>query len=258
MKYFIVDSFADRVFQGNQAGVCIVDAELDTEEMQLIAAENNLAETAFVTNMGGDFGLRWFSPEMEIDLCGHATLASAYVLSEFINKSLETMRFHTLSGVLEVCRKGELIEMNFPSRKPTETQITELMEKAIGCPVLEAHIARDLMLLVKDEATVASLKPDMDLIKSIPDCFAVMVTAKGDTADFVSRFFVPKAGVPEDPVTGSSHTTLIPYWSERLGKKRMVARQLSKRGGTLYCEDAGERVLISGKAAIFLTGEIKL
>ena len=258
MKYYIVDAFAENLFRGNQAGVCLVDTFLDNETMQSIAAENNLAETAFVTPNGNDFDLRWFTPEVEIDLCGHATLASAFVLSSCLDKSLDVMRFNTLSGVLEVTKKGDLFEMNFPARKPAPIPLHPLMEQALGCPVGEAHQSRDCLLLVENESLVQSLVPNMALLGQIPDSFAVIVTAKGDDVDFVSRFFAPNAGIPEDPVTGSSHATLIPFWAERLQKKQMTAKQLSKRGGTLYCEDCGERVKISGKAVLYLSGEIHM
>ena len=256
MKYFVVDAFTDRIFHGNPAGVCILDAPLDDAAMQNIAAENNLAETAFVLPNGDAFDLRWFTPKLEIDLCGHATLASAYVIAHFIRPGTEAMRFHTMSGLLEVTKRGELFEMDFPARKPRDVRVIPLMEQAIGCPVLEACTARDLLLLVRDENAVRTLAPDMELLLRIPDCFAVIVTAKGSEVDFVSRFFAPKAGVPEDPVTGSAHATLIPYWAERLDKREMTAQQLSERGGILYCEDRGARVTIAGRAALYLQGEI--
>jgi len=256
MKYFVVDAFTDRVFHGNQAGVCIADTPLDDATMQNIAAENNLPETAFVTPNGGDYDLRWFTPKVEIDLCGHATLASAFIISNFVNPGLKTMRFHTHSGVLEVVKQGDLFEMDFPARKPEAIQITPLMERAIGYPVLEAHAARDLLLRIDAESAVRALSPDMELMRQIPGCFAIIVTAKGSADDFVSRFFAPNAGIPEDPVTGSSHATLIPFWAEKLGKREMTARQLSERGGVLYCKDCGERVKIAGKAALYLQGEI--
>lgn len=256
MKYYIVDAFSDRVFAGNQAGVCIAGRPLRAAVMQNIAAENNLAETAFITPNGGDFDLRWFTPEAEIDLCGHATLASAFVLSNFGDTRPDTMRFHTLSGVLSVVKKGGLYEMDFPARAPAPARITQLMERALGRAPMEAHLSRDLLLLVEDESSVRSLSPDMELIRQIPEGMAVIVTAKGDEVDFVSRFFAPKVGIPEDPVTGSSHATLIPFWAQRLAKTSMTARQLSKRGGTLWCEHRMDRVKISGKAALYLSGEI--
>lgn len=258
MKYYVVDAFAESVFQGNQAGVCLVDKPIDEHTMQNIASENNLAETAFIVKNGADFDLRWFTPEVEIDLCGHATLASAFIISNYVDPTIEAMRFNTLSGILTVTRNGSLYEMDFPSRKPEGIPVTPLMGQALGAPVLETHLSRDMLLILESEEAVRSLRPDLALAAQIPDCFALIVSARGDQVDFVSRFFAPNAGIPEDPVTGSSHSTLIPFWSERLQKKKMVARQLSKRGGTLYCEDCGERVKISGRAALYLTGEIHI
>jgi PhzF family phenazine biosynthesis protein len=258
MQYYIVDAFADAIFKGNQAGVCIVDEFPADSLMQNIAMENNLAETAFVVKRGADqYDLRWFTPEVEIDLCGHATLASAFVLA-LRDKSIKTINFHTKSGILPVHKAGELFEMDFPSRKPKSVELSPLMPAAIGVPVLEAHLSRDMLLLVESEKQVAELRPNLALLSQIPDCFACIVTAKGDKVDFVSRFFAPNAGIPEDPVTGSSHSTLIPFWAERLGKDKMVARQLSKRGGVLHCENAGERVKIAGKACLYLEGSLRV
>lgn len=258
MKYYIVDAFTDKVFLGNQAGVCLVEGTLDDQTMQNIAAENNLAETAFINRNGNgnEFDLRWFTPAVEIDLCGHATLASAYILSTVIDPSLNVMGFHTKSGLLTVTKRDDLFEMDFPARKPIEKPVNAIMSQALGVPVLEAHLSRDLLLLVENEDTVKTLRPDMALLSKIPDCFAVIVTSAGRDVDFVSRFFAPNAGIPEDPVTGSSHSTLIPFWGERLKKDKMVAAQLSKRGGILYCENCSERVKIAGHAALYLTGEI--
>lgn len=256
MRYYVVDAFADALFQGNPAGVCLLDRPLETDAMQRIAAENNLAETAFVAPNGADFDLRWFTPKVEIDLCGHATLASAYVVSRFVQPDLATVRFHTQSGLLSVTKRDGFFELDFPARPPVGAEITPLMRRAAGCTVLEAHRSRDLLLLAEDEKTVRNLQPDMEAIRQIPDCAAVIITAKGIEADFVSRFFAPNLGVPEDPVTGSAHSTLIPFWAERLGKTRMSARQLSERGGSLACEHCGSRVKIAGKAVLYLSGEI--
>lgn len=258
MQYFIIDAFTDTLFKGNQAGVCILNEWLNEDIMQNIAAENNLAETAFVVKRDNEYDLRWFTPEVEIDLCGHATLASAYVVSNFVDKNSHIIKFNTQSGVLSVKKAENLYEMDFPSRKPKQIQITSLMEQAIGVPVLEAHLSRDLLILIDNETQIINLKPNLELIKQIPDCFALIVTAKGDNVDFVSRFFAPNAGITEDPVTGSSHSTLIPFWSERLSRDKMVAKQLSKRGGTLFCENCGERVKIAGKATLYLQGEIRI
>lgn len=258
MKYYVVDAFTKDIFGGNPAGVCLADRPLTDEQMQSIASENNLAETAFVKPRGEDFDLRWFTPEMEIDLCGHATLGTAFVLSQLVDSSLTVMRFHTLSGVLTVTKKDELYEMDFPSRAPAEVLVDPRLNGALGVPVLETHLSRDLLAVVENEEALLSIRPDFALLSTIPDCLAVVATAKGTDADFVSRFFAPNAGVPEDPVTGSSHATLIPFWSGRLGKKEMLAKQRSKRGGTLYCADRGDRVTIAGHAALYLSGEIRI
>lgn len=257
MKYYVVDAFAERIFEGNPAGVCVLDEWLSEKLMQSIAFENNLAETAFVVKREGYYDLRWFTPKTEIDLCGHATLASAFVICNFYDTEAHTMDFHTMSGVLMVERKGELYEMDFPSRKPAPVNLLPIMQEALGVRILEAHMARDLLLLCEDEQAVRSINPRLDLIAQIPDCFAVIATAKGESVDFVSRFFAPKAAIPEDPVTGSSHSTLIPFWAERLSKNEMVARQVSRRGGTLFCQNCEDRVKIAGKAVLYLRGEIR-
>ncbi len=258
MKYFVVDAFSEQLFKGNQAGMCLLDKAISDEMMQNIAAENNLAETAFVVKRDGFYDLRWFTPTTEIDLCGHATLASAFVISNFVDQNAVTINFHTKSGVLPVVKKGDLFEMDFPARKPIPIPVTPLMEQAIEVPVREAYLSRDMLLLVDSEQQVKNLIPDFDLISKLPDCMGLIVTAKGDEVDFVSRFFAPKVGIREDPVTGSSHCELIPFWAERLKKESMTAKQLSQRGGTLYCRNCGDRVKIAGKAVLYLKGEIEL
>lgn len=258
MKYYIVDAFTEDLFQGNQAGVCLLNKWLDDSIMQNIAAENNLAETAFIVKKDNGYDLRWFTPEVEIDLCGHATLASAFIITNFVDKKATELNFHTLSGLLTVAKKGALYEMDFPSRKPKEVEYLPIMAEVIGTKVLEVHLSRDLLLLVETEEQVRNLKPNLELMKTIPNCFAVIVTAKGNNVDFVSRFFAPKAGIPEDPVTGSSHATLIPFWAEKLRKDKLVAQQLSKRGGMLYCENIGDRVKIAGYATLYLEGNIQI
>ena len=255
MKYFVVDAFADKLFSGNPAGICLLDEWAHDGLMQSIAFENNLAETAFLVKRDGYYDLRWFTPETEIDLCGHATLASAYVLANYVEPSGARMEFHTKSGVLSVTRTNGLYTMDFPSRKPAQCAVPPGLPDMLGAAVLETHLSRDLLVLLKDEQTVANLKPDLEALKKL-DVFAVIVTAKGSACDFVSRYFAPGAGVAEDPVTGSSHCTLIPFWSDRLGKTEMLARQLSRRGGTLYCRDCGDRVQIGGSAVCYLQGEI--
>jgi len=256
MKYFIVDAFTDELFKGNPAGVCLPDVWPGDEVMQNIAFENNFSETAFVVKNKDHYDLRWFTPEVEIDLCGHATLASAFVISNFVDTEARVLRFATMSGILTVTRTEDIYEMYFHARKPVRIEATEQMSLAIGAPVLEAYKSRDHLLLLEDECQVRDLTPDFELLKKLPDCFAVIVTARGDKTDFVSRFFGPGAGVPEDPVTGSAHSTLIPFWAERLGKDKLTAMQLSRRGGTLYCENLGDRVKIAGRAALYLKGEI--
>jgi PhzF family phenazine biosynthesis protein len=258
MKYYIVDAFTEAIFSGNQAGVCLIDEWPDDRIMQNIAAENNLSETAFVIKRGNYYDLRWFTPTLEIDLAGHPTLASAFVITNFVDKDAVDIKFHTMSGVLSVRKIDDLYEMDFPSRPPKQVQVTDLMGQAVGVPVQEASLSRDMLLLLGSEREVAELKPDIGLLSRIPDCFAAVVTAKGNDVDFVSRFFAPNAGIPEDPVTGSSHSTLIPFWAERLGKSKMTAKQLSKRGGVLFCEHCGDRVKIAGRAALYLEGEIKV
>jgi len=258
MKYYVVDAFADKLFAGNPAGVCLPDIALSEAQMQSIAFENNLAETAFLIERDGYYDLRWFAPETEIDLCGHATLASAFVLMSTVHTDLNDVVFHTQSGVLNVSRDGEIYTLDFPSRLPVACAMPEALQEALGARVLETYKSRDLLAVLESEDAIAALKPDFSKLSAFKDTVAVIVTAKSREYDFVSRFFAPGAGINEDPVTGSSHCTLIPYWSKRLGKKRMAAAQLSLRGGVLYCKDEGERVNIGGKAVLYMSGEICL
>ncbi|MDD3393302.1 MAG: PhzF family phenazine biosynthesis isomerase [Anaerotignum sp.] len=257
MKYFVVDAFAENVFGGNPAGVCVLEEPLSSETMQSIASENNLSETAFVYKKElGKYDLKWFTPKAEIDLCGHATLGTAFVIANFIDTEVAEMAFSTLSGTLTVTRRGDLLEMDFPSRMPEEIEVTEEMEKAIGAKPLAAYLSRDLILLLEDEKSVKELDPDLEQVMALTDGLGVVVTAKGTEYDFVSRCFFPKLGVNEDPVTGSAHSSLIPFWAQKLGKEDMAAKQVSKRGGILQCKNAGERVRISGVAVLYLKGEI--
>lgn len=256
MKYFVIDAFADEVFKGNPAGVCLPDRELDDFTMQKIAFENNFAETAFLQIKNDKYYLRWFTPETEIDLCGHATLATAFVLMNYLNLRMNKVDFYTKSGVLTVVKQNDFYIMDFPSRKPIPCATPALLENAIGVKILETQLSRDLLVLIEKESDVANLNPDMALLATATPAFAVVVTAKGENCDFVSRFFAPNAGISEDPVTGSSHCTLIPFWSERLHKFDMIAKQLSKRGGTLVCKDKGERVEIGGKAVCYSIGDV--
>ena len=209
-----------------------------------------------MTGQDGAYGLRWFTPSVEIDLCGHATLASGFVLS-LLNPHQKQFLFQTKSGALTVTRSGEDFFLDFPSRPPVPCDKPITLEDALGVDVLETHIARDLLVVLKSQSAMLAVKPDFTLIKQM-GVHGVIVTAKGDDVDFVSRFFAPSVGVNEDPVTGSAHCTLIPFWSERLSKKEMTARQLSQRGGSLRCFDEGERVRIGGRAVLYLQGEIML
>lgn len=259
MRYYVVDAFTDAVFAGNPAGVCMPDETLPAKTMQQIAAENNLSETAFVYKraQAGEYDLRWFTPKSEIDLCGHATLGTAYIVSRFANPGISVMQFHTQSGILTVTRRGDLFEMDFPSRMPAPIPLTPLMEEALGMPVLEAHLSRDILFVLPDAQAVRTVTPDFIKLAAL-EGLGVIVTAPGDEpcVDFVSRFFCPDLGVNEDPVTGSAHCNLIPFWAERLHKTELLARQLSERGGTLYCALQGDRVKISGRAVLYLQGEL--
>jgi PhzF family phenazine biosynthesis protein len=257
MKYYVVDAFAEKVFQGNPAGVCIMEEKLDGVTMQKIAAENNLSETAFLyRKSAGHYDLKWFTPKAEINLCGHATLGTAFVVKNFLDPEIVDMSFDTLSGILEVHSEGGLYTMNFPSIMPDRIAVPNRLEEALGAEALEVYLARDLMVLLKDEETVLNLKPDFGMTKELSDGLGVIVTAKGDEADFVSRCFYPKLGVNEDPVTGSAHSNLIPYWAGKLGRNKLKAVQLSERRGTLFCEQLGERVNMSGSAVLYMKGEI--
>jgi len=252
-----IDAFASRVFAGNPAAVCPLKEWLDETVMQSIAAENNLAETAFFVKEGQSYGLRWFTPVFEIDLCGHATLASAFVVFNHLEPEAKKVDFETKSGRLSVRREGEMLSMDFPSRNPEPCSAPDELIEALGLRPEEVLRSRDYLAVLADEEQVRSLAPDISLLMEI-DGLGVIATAPGQTVDFVSRFFAPKAGVPEDPVTGSAHSTLIPYWSRKLGQSELHALQVSSRGGELFCRDEGERVIIAGKAAPYLEGTICL
>jgi PhzF family phenazine biosynthesis protein len=259
IPFFQVDAFASNVFEGNPAGVCLLDQWLPDALLQSIAAENNLSETAYLVSGSEGYELRWFTPEAEIDLCGHATLACAHVIFENFQPEAERLEFATQSGLLSVRRGENHLFLNFPARKPEPvTPIPDLRE-AFGQQPMEVYQARDLMAVFENQSAIESLLPDMNRIRQI-DAVVVVATAPGDQVDFVSRCFAPRFGVPEDPVTGSAHCSLIPYWAERLGKESMTARQLSRRGGELECElkPGGLRVSIGGKAITYMTGELQV
>lgn len=258
IPFYQIDAFSSKVFGGNPAAVCVLERWLDAGMLQSIAAENNLSETAFlVPKSRGLYELRWFTPAIEVDLCGHATLASAFAIFSFVDSTLSSVDFETKSGQLTVAKSGELLSMDFPARKPEPAEKSPLIAHALGADPLDVLKSRDLLVVFKDEATIKNMKPDFSELMQI-DTFAVIVTAKGETADFVSRFFAPRAGIPEDPVTGSAHCTLIPYWAELLGKNRLHAFQLSRRGGELFCENEEDRVRIAGRAVLYAKGEIFL
>lgn len=257
MKQYVVDAFSDRVFGGNPAAVCVMDSWLPDGTMRNIAMENNLSESAFVVPEEGGYHLRWFTPGEEIDLCGHATLASAFVLMNFVDKGRESVAFDTLSGKLTVERRGELYEMDFPAYNLEPVAVTARMTEAMGAEPKEAYRARDLLCVFDDEGAVRNMAPDMERVAAL-DGLLLHATARGRDTDCVSRSFAPKLGVSEDPVCGSGHCHIVPYWSRTLRKEDIVAYQASKRGGTLYCRMAGDRVRLAGKAALFSAGEIRI
>lgn len=253
-----VDAFAEKLFKGNPAAVCILEQWLPDNILQSIAAENNLAETAFLVMSGSDYHLRWFTPAVEIDLCGHATLATAHVLFTILQPSMASVTFQSKSGPLTVTRNADLLTLDFPARPPRSIPVPAHLLDALGRQPEAVLMARDILVVYKDEEEIRSLKPDIRGLLQVKEAFGVIATAPGIRSDFVSRFFAPKEGIPEDPVTGSAHCTLIPYWAERLNKLKLHARQLSERGGELFCELCDDRVKIGGKALLYLKGEIDL
>ena len=260
LNLYQIDAFTDKVFGGNPAAVCILDEWLDTAIMQRIAEENNLAETAFVVQRNSSYELRWFTPEIEVDLCGHATLGTAYVLFNNHGHQENTIRFNSpRSGELFVEKQANgFMTLDFPADDIIGIQGVLQIERAIGLTPMRTFKGKtDYMLVYNSQQEIESIQPNFHLLDAL-DCRGVIVTAPGDEVDFVSRFFAPKCGIPEDPVTGSAHTSMTPYWSKALGKSKLTASQLSKRGGQLICEDAGERIKISGKAVPYMVGEITL
>lgn len=255
LPIYQVDAFTDHLFGGNPAAVCPLEAWLPDATMQAIAAENNLSETAFFVGDGGDYALRWFTPAVEVDLCGHATLASGYVVLRFLEPRRQTVSFRTgKAGTLVVTRQGDRLAMDLPARPAVPAQAPPGLLEALGGAPRDVWRARDYLIVYDRAVEIAALKPDLAALAKV-DCWAAIVTAPGeDGVDFVSRFFAPAQGVPEDPVTGSSHCTLAPYWAQRLGKTELEARQLSRRGGALSCTFDGDRVRIAGRAVLYLEG----
>ncbi len=256
-----IDAFADRPFTGNPAAVCPLETRLPESTMQAIAFENNLSETAFFapTQGGGPgaYDLRWFTPKAEVDLCGHATLASGHLLLNRLTPDLDKVIFATKSGPLEVSRSGDLLAMNFPARPPEPIAPIAGLAEAIGVEPQALLKFRKTMAVLADEDQVRGVEPDFDFIAGM-DSEGLLITAPGDDCDFVSRYFAPHVGIDEDPVTGSAHCVSVPYWAKRLGKQTLRARQVSARGGELLCRADGERVEIAGKAVLFLEGQIRL
>ncbi len=261
INIYQVDAFTDRLFSGNPAAVCITDNRLSVDVMQSIAFENNLAETSFLVPAGKDFEIRWFTPKAEVDLCGHATLASAFVIFNLLGYPGAVIRFHSrVSGLLSVERESDMLFLDFPTDKleMSSGEKINVIEKCIGIRPLELFKGKsDYLAVIDSERSLKALVPDLKRISEL-DSRGLIVTSKGDSVDFVSRFFAPQLGVNEDPVTGSAHTTLIPFWSKKLFKDRMIANQLSERGGQLVCEFRDDRCRIGGKACLFLTGELNL
>lgn len=257
LKQYQVDAFASRVFEGNPAAICPLDEWLPDEVMQAIAGENNLSETAFFVPSEGGFHLRWFTPLSEVDLCGHATLATAHVLFSILGHREPQVSFETRSGVLSVERTDAGLSMDFPARVPTPCAPPPALLEGLRVPPTAVLAADDYIAVYADEATVRAMAPDLTRFQDL-DLRGVAVTAPGATVDFVSRFFAPKHGIAEDPVTGSAHCELAPYWAAVLGKDRLKARQVSARGGDVECRMAGDRVVLSGRAVTFMTGEIEI
>ena len=255
MRQYVVDAFTDEVFHGNQAAICIPDEWLPEQLMMNITQENNFSETAFAVKEGDKYHLRWFTPGGEIDLCGHATLACAYVLFRFYMQDCSEVTFTTLSGDLIVRKNDDLLEMEFPAYELKKVQITDEITDAIGVRPKEAYMGRDLLCVFDEEDTIRNLSPDMDKVKTL-DGLLLQVTAPGKAYDSVSRSFAPKLNVIEDPVCGSGHCHIIPYWAEKLGKENMIAYQASHRGGTLYCRMVGKKVYMAGKAALYSECEL--
>jgi PhzF family phenazine biosynthesis protein len=264
LSIFQVDAFASKVFAGNPAAICPLEQWLQDEALQAIAAENNLSETAFFVPEDGNYALRWFTPQCEVDLCGHATLASGFVLLNILAPQSSAVRFKTRSGVLTVSRDRDRISMDFPALPPWECKnppddLARGLSQRDRSEGLSAvfQTKNNYFVVYENEKQVRNTAPNFEILKKLHP-FGVCITASGEHADFVSRYFAPGYGIPEDPVTGSTHSSLVPYWSERLNKDKFHARQLSKRTGDLWCEARGERVILKGHAVLYLTGSISI
>lgn len=255
MKQYVVDAFTDELFKGNPAAVCVMDEWISDELMRNIAKENNLSETAFAVREGEGYRLRWFTPNSEINFCGHATLGTSFVIANYVEPGCKTIKYHTLSGEMSVEVKDGVFVMDFPRYKLDPVEVTDAMERALGVRPIAAFLDRDLLMVLNSEEDVFGLKPDLAAIGEL-DGTCVAVTAKGTEYDCVSRVFAPELNIPEDPVTGSTHCMIAPYWAEQLGKSSITAFQASERTGVLYAEVCGDRVKISGRAVLFGVSEI--
>jgi predicted PhzF superfamily epimerase YddE/YHI9 len=257
IPYFEVHSFTDRIFHGNPAGVCLLETWLDDDLMLGIAAENNLSETAFIVPNEDHYELRWFTPSVEVDLCGHATLATAYVLFEHLGYEGDAIAFETKSGELAVWKDADFLVMDFPSRPAKRVEVPDHLANGLRRDIDSVFKSRDYLVVLENENEVRELEPDFSELDKI-DCEGIIVTAPGDDVDFVSRFFAPRMGILEDPVTGAAHSTLTPFWTERLGKDPLRARQISERGGDLWCKQMEDRVYIAGRAALYAKGFLNI
>lgn len=255
MKQYVVDAFTDKIFSGNPAAVCVMEKWISDELMQNIAIENNLSETAFAVKEGEHYHLRWFTPGGEVSLCGHATLATAYVITRFVEPDLMQVRFQTLSGLLIVEKKGGLLVMDFPSFTLVPLAVTEKLVDAIGIQPIEAYMGEDMVCVLENEQQVRGVAANQELIRQM-DGLCLHITAQGDTFDCVTRTFAPKCNVAEDPVCGRGHCHVIPLWAKKLGRDTLTAYQASQRGGVLYCRYTGDRTFLSGKAALYAEAEI--
>jgi len=257
IKLYQIDAFTSKLFGGNPAGVCTLDAWPKDDLMQAIAKENNLAETAFFVPEGKNYSLRWFTPKVEVDLCGHATLAASFVIFNCLGYKHNEIIFSSRSGILKTSRKDDFITLDFPAIGQEKIDIPAKLTEALGKEPLETYMSGDYMAVFRSEEDILSLKPDFGKLLYF-GCRGVITTARGKNCDFVSRFFAPAVGIDEDPVTGSAHCQLVPYWTEKLAKEEFHAMQLSERGGELICKNLGDRILISGRAVKYMEGTIEI
>jgi PhzF family phenazine biosynthesis protein len=257
LPLYQIDAFSSDVFKGNPAAVCPLSEWLPAETMQSIASENNLSETAFFIPKGGDYSIRWFTPASEVDLCGHATLGSAYVLFNILGYENDAIQFDSRSGILKVTKQDDWLTLDFPIQPPVPCDTPSELIAAFNVEPIECMVSEDHIAVFQNETDIEIANPNYEQLKKL-DSRGVIITAKSMRYDFVARFFAPKLGVPEDPVTGSAYTQLAPYWASKLGPKKFKAKQMSLRGGEVYCEIVGDRVLISGKAVKYMAGKITI